>query len=328
MKKRWTEEEDKFLIKNVPRKGIRWCCENSERTLSATRTRCQLLKVKHKKYIIDVENLISFNSPEAVYLMGLIWGDGYVSKKNNLCSVSLVREDMEEISFIFDKFGNWAKRLFKSGEDREQLSISIIDRNLHLFLSDMDFQIKSKESPTKILSTIPEDLRHYFWRGFFDADGCWYISKTGGEHGCFLYGSYEQEWSDAEALLQSLNIKYTLEKKINKSGHRVSVIRIRNLKGIYGLGSYIYNGFEIDKIGLTRKYQKFQAISQVCQRLSEKNRKSCIYLDKNNKYRACFYTGKSSIYSPLLVTQIEAEDWRKEQIMKHFGHIYLGFYGF
>ena len=41
-----------------------------------------------------------------------------------------------------------------------------------------------------------------------------------------------------------------------------SVIRITNKDGIEKLGGYLYQNFENDLIGLTRKYNKFKMITQ------------------------------------------------------------------
>jgi hypothetical protein len=52
----------------------------------------------------------------------------------------------------------------------------------------------------------------------------------------------------------SLNIKYSIQRIILKSGNSYSTIRIVNIKGIYAIYKYLYpNGFEF---GLKRKFDK------------------------------------------------------------------------
>jgi len=60
-----------------------------------------------------------------------------------------------------------------------------------------------------------------------------------------------------ENLFKKLNIKYSINKSISKVG-KSSTICIRNKQGCKSFLDYIYNGVETDKIGLTRKYQKYK----------------------------------------------------------------------
>jgi hypothetical protein len=62
-------------------------------------------------------------------------------------------------------------------------------------------------------------------------------------------------------MLNSLNIKHKITKKINSKKQKCSVIVLSNKKSIVDLGSYIYKNFNKDKIGLIRKYKKLSQIA-------------------------------------------------------------------
>lgn len=55
----WTDEEEKFLIRNYPKYGAKYCSDKLNRTIVGIRVRAKLLKVKYKrvKEIYHEENL-------------------------------------------------------------------------------------------------------------------------------------------------------------------------------------------------------------------------------------------------------------------------------
>ena len=93
----------------------------------------------------------------------------------------------------------------------------------------------------------------------FDGDGCFYYNEKNNSKQFVLTSTYEQDWGYFESLCNRLEIKYKINRIINKKSS-YSIVRITNKSGINKLGSYIYNNFECDKIGLTRKYDKFISI--------------------------------------------------------------------
>lgn len=60
-----------------------------------------------------------------------------------------------------------------------------------------------------------------------------------------------------ESYLRELDIKYVITKKISKEGHRSSRLCVWGLEKAIPLLQKLYFGRKQDKIGLTRKYNKF-----------------------------------------------------------------------
>jgi hypothetical protein len=101
---------------------------------------------------------------------------------------------------------------------------------------------------------------NYFLRGVIDGDGCFYINKKTNQTQFSLAGSYNQNWNYFTDILNSLNIKYNIKKsKIKKEGkiHKSSVVRITKRNDIVKLGDFVYVNYEMDKMGLKRKYDKY-----------------------------------------------------------------------
>jgi len=105
-------------------------------------------------------------------------------------------------------------------------------------------------------------LKHYWFRGLIDGDGCFYYykPKLGSTLRQFaLASTYEQDWGYFESLCDELQINYKIKRNKNLKSSS-SYLRITNKDGIIKLGEYIYKNY--DNIGLDRKYKKFKTITQ------------------------------------------------------------------
>ena len=231
---------------------------------------------KYKESDNSDTSYIKINSPEFAYALGFLWGDGYLREKKcrRYCLhypvVHIIREDFESIKYCFRALGKWKVRFIKprKRQPKEQVMSILYDKSMGKFLFDNDYKIKSQASPTKILSNIPDRLRHYWWRGFFDADGCFYISK---DKKCIQFsfaGSFDQDWSATSILLTELNVKYKASKREVKTG-RSSDVKGSGVFNVSKLGEYLYQGSLTPK--LTRKYEKFLKIRELAQIAGEKS---------------------------------------------------------
>jgi len=147
----------------------------------------------------------------------------------------------------------------------------INNRPLYKFLVEHDYKIKSGASACKILSKIPDELKHYFYRGVSDGDGRFYHYKNSKKNkknvlnqfsiaSCFI-----QDWTYMKNLFDSLELNFSIKKDsgINKKTNKLnssSQIRISNKQSIINFGNYLYHGYENYQLGFPRKYQKFQDI--------------------------------------------------------------------
>ena len=187
-------------------------------------------------------------------------GHGAAMNLNN--AISHAKGDI--IKPMLEFIGKWNYYERKQPVESWKPSINVITNNKRIlnFLIEHDFDKKSYMSADKILSKIPDELKHYFFRGLIDGDGCFYYYKP--ENGSTLRqfalaSSYEQDWSYFEKLCKEKNIKYNIKRTIGKNSSS-SVIRITNKDGILKLGEYIYKDLHEDNIGLIRKYEKYKLI--------------------------------------------------------------------
>lgn len=213
--------------------------------------------VNLSKSNVDYNHFIENLSPESSYVLGLIWGDGYLNNKSQHYRISLemVHEDLCQLNNIFNTTGRWSESRRSRINRKPQLTYMTSNKTLYFYLKDNNYEIKSGALPI-ILNNIPENLHNYWWRGYSDADGCFYINKKNHlKHFC-LSSTYEQDWSLAEQLMKFLNIKYAISRRI-QGKNKYSIIRISNRKDVIKYGDYIYSG---ESFGLDRKFQKFNLI--------------------------------------------------------------------
>lgn len=206
--------------------------------------------------------MFDFDNIYHCYILGLIWGDGYIEKDNKRSKINGIRletilEDSIEYENIFNK-GDIKYTLYKRNRPnrKPQQRISLNNRALTSFIEKYDFINKSQSSPNLMLSEIQDCNRHYWLRGFLDADGC--ISISNNKIRIIFSGSYEQDWFFIENILNNLKIKYSISRQITKKNHKYSTIHTTSKDSSVKLLNYIYDGA---LFGLERKYNKYYIIN-------------------------------------------------------------------
>lgn len=210
---------------------------------------------------VDIKQFLNIHKPEVAYFLGFLWADGYLNKNTNEVSIGIISKDMDILFPTFKKIGIWNKYEYKRKKWQQQTEIKFSNFYIHEFLKNNDYLDKSTKSPEKILSKIPEELKHYFFRGLSDGDGCFYYHNSG-IYQFSISGTYNQDWGAFNDLLKYLHVEnFKLKQTILKNS-KSSAIRITNKKGVILFGNYIYKNYEYDKIGLDRKYEKFKIIKE------------------------------------------------------------------
>jgi hypothetical protein len=218
------------------------------------------MRTRNKTIKINPSLFTKVNTPEAAYILGFLWADGFLGSHYTI-NTEIVSDDAIVIEKIFSSTGKWYIYKRKRDNYKPQTKFSCTNKPLYEYLIKLGFNNKNK-SPNKILKTIPKKLQHYWFRGYFDGDGCWYFYPKGYLRQCTIASKYSQNWEFMVQLMGVLKIKkYNINKtkRINKKGIENAHSRIRfcNIDAIIKFGNYIYNG---NQFGLERKLKKFNDI--------------------------------------------------------------------
>lgn len=211
----------------------------------------------------DIQHF-KIDTPGKAYSLGFFWGDGHLKRPNKNTNIyyaglSIVQEDFNEIKNLFFEWENWSIYSRISKGRRPQGTLNSCNSKFGWFLHTFDYDIKSNTIPIKILNIIPTHLKQFWWRGYSDADGCFYVKQMSKYFVSrfSISSNYNQNWIEVEKLFNSINItKYSIERNTYKpTSHKNSHIKLYNLPNVVKFGDYIYNNYL--NIGLKRKYDKY-----------------------------------------------------------------------
>lgn len=272
MANKYTKEEEDTIRNNYEMYGPKYCAKLLNRdadALYAKAKRMKLKKTTQNKHPsmqkINPEQFINIMSKEVVYFLGFMWADGYILYRQNKTShnytiaLEIKSEDAINILPILNSLGKWAISKRKRRDSwQETTIISTNSKDIYHFLKDNEYNLKSLKDPTTILEKIPDHLRVYWWRGFFDGDGCISFGKYPEKWKSLSFSStFNYKWTELINLSGQLNvIKYSIQNYTHKiKNHSSSRFMIQNKKDITKFVNFLLTS----EIGLLRKTEKLEA---------------------------------------------------------------------
>jgi hypothetical protein len=178
-----------------------------------------------------------------------------IGSKSSRIRLTCAEDDINAIRPLLESIGKWSycliDRTAKNNKWKKYIEVSTNNKRLHSFLLENDYDKKSGCSADKILSNIPDYLHCYFFRGLIDGDGCW--CKTIKNNSFSIASTFDQNWQFVESVLNKLDIKYSISRRLHKVGKSSSIL-VYTLGDIVKLRNFIYpNGY--DGVGLYRKFE-------------------------------------------------------------------------
>lgn len=262
-KNNWTEEDMIFLKNNYFDMGAKKVAAHLGQTRQRVLTKAHRLglKVDFKLQKQDLWNdsdislLLDLTNPKVIYFWGFFWADGTIAKNSFNVKFKIVKPDFDCIAeFVRPLTPNWRYREDHDGDPNHQVQ-SILEINhkaLQEFLEENDYHIKSGASACKILSKIPDHLKHYWWRGYFDGDGSFVFD--GATVRASLVSSYDQDWTFAKYLEEKVKIGYRWGCNINEERKSSTI----NMEGEVSAKKFMDFILQGDQFGLQRKYDKYK----------------------------------------------------------------------
>lgn len=260
---RYTEQDINWLRENYPTKGPKYCADHfnlsKENTAVCLAKRFGIKSLGTSKYGFEFNE--DLTDPYLIYLLGYIWADGSFQKckRSARFKFEININDGVVVGKYFEKIAptNVFKQRICHYKKKSLPTLVVETRNREFcaMLEKFDFEQKSFCEPTKLLNELSEEMKHYFWRGFFDGDGCIHVSSTQLNRRFILFaGQRTYEWTCLKNLLDGLKIHYKHSITECKLGARSTITFWRFLdaeiffKYLYPIG--------LD-MGLDRKFDKF-----------------------------------------------------------------------
>jgi hypothetical protein len=146
---KWSEKEIELIKRNYPLYGSDFKINRTKKSINKKAAKLGLKASKEYKAkkiserLTGIErnfkskiNINDFINPNKYtsYILGILWGDGYISKTTNSITLECIKSDMDEIESIFDSTGCWNKYSRLRNNRKEQTSFNIADKKLHQYL--------------------------------------------------------------------------------------------------------------------------------------------------------------------------------------------------
>lgn len=263
----WKEFEDEY-IKKYYYKGAKEVQKHlPNRTISAIQNRAFVLGIKYLTYNKNYFDVI--DTPTKAYWLGFLYADGYVTSKNRW-GLELSYVDIEHMKNLIKclEYSGEIKIRNKNGFD----NCFFLINNKHMTNSLIDKGIvRNKtyclEFPNK--NILNPTFYSHFIRGFFDGDGCIYIThkivkRKDRNNKCYdriskgisIICKMEGFLDSVLSILEKENIY--LHKNLHHQNN-LYVIRTSSKNEIQKFYDYIYKDSN-QTIRLKRKYLKFNEL--------------------------------------------------------------------
>lgn len=258
----YTSDETARLKLDYRRLGSKGFPDIVERHgIDSVRATARHLGLTNKNRSFNKEDMTRFKKvidPEIAYLLGFLWADGHIPTNRNRIMLLVGESDGKQLKdLIHSTADSWYSRAFNGygkSIDKRYINYAISSQDLTQYLIGLDYHIKSDVAPVKVLKTIPEDLRHYWWRGYFDGDGCFYFNEKLRAKKVQITAGYDHDWSFAKRLFKQLSVDYSLERACS-TGCRSAITVVKH-DSLVRFMDYLYAG---EAFGLQRKKLKYEA---------------------------------------------------------------------
>jgi hypothetical protein len=180
------------------------------------------------------------------YILGLLWADGWINR--NTLGIEMIEEDIATLLPLFESITkNWKITKRSRLNRKPQMVLRLNNKAIVQSLTRYGYKNKIF-GPDKLLNSIPQQLKKYWFLGYFDGDGHFDLKRN---HIIFS-SRHDQNWNFCHDYFDNAGKIYI--GKNNKKGHTFSIYRITNIKNCFNALNLIYDSKT--KIGLERKRKK------------------------------------------------------------------------
>lgn len=264
--RKWTKENDDFLILNAKNYSSRELGTMLNRSKGSILGRLKILNITDVKFN-DSKIRYSYNkdyfkvidTEEKAYWLGFIFADGCISEKDGnskRLKITLKLSDLEHISKFINSIEGNLKPSIKTAKCKgKDFGVAEVVINCTEMCNDL-IKLGAIPNKTKLLE-VPEieyDLKNHFMRGYIDGDGSLYMGDRKGREGKKRFA--------VEIVGYNCKILDDINEYFNENGisSKIYFKRENNSKvGVYGkdsINKLIELVYINSNIYLDRKYEK------------------------------------------------------------------------
>lgn len=266
--RRWTNEEDTFLIENAKTMSAREIGEKLDRTVGSIRKRYPILNITDlknnestKRYSYNKDFFENIDTENKSYWLGMIASDGCIIDRGNggfRLKITLKVDDKSHLEkFAKDLDSNLVVREKKiKYNEKDYMTAELMVNSTKMCKDLIALGIGVNKTFNMSMPNISEDLKKHFIRGFVDGDGSLYLGKR--NCGRYIY-SLEIVGYKCE-IMEEIN-EYFINNNIHsniyykrKNNDKLGIYAKESLKKALNL---LYTG---SNVYLERKFEKCNEI--------------------------------------------------------------------
>lgn len=190
MRRKWTNEEEKFLVEQYNKLANKEIAEALNRSVNSIQNKAERLGVKIETLNKNDEYFLFIDTNEKAYWLGFIYADGYVinnPRKRNYClGIELRRQDEEHL-YNFAKSIQFNGKIYRRERSFDDINFKSESYSSSLLRIHSKKLVESLEAwgitpnkthrATDIFSKIPERHKFSFIAGWYDGDGHTYLDN-------------------------------------------------------------------------------------------------------------------------------------------------------
>jgi len=217
-------------------------------------------QISNKKYDVNSNYFEDINTEEKSYWLGFLYADGYVRlRRSGELKLKLKQTDREHIELFrvciesTHPIKNDISNVKYGNNKISKSKLSYISINNTKMVKDLiKFGCVNNKSFIIKLPKLKNDLIRHFIRGYFDGDGCIYISKNNNNCTFNITSGSKNIIDDINDVFKNIQI-IKCYIKITKNTYRLNIYDKIELLKLY---NYLYDN---STIYLKRKFNKFKS---------------------------------------------------------------------
>lgn len=235
-----------------------------------------------RKYKINESFFKKIDTEEKAYWLGFIVADGTIGRRNNISCILKIalspKDKSQLLKFLKSIDSNYPIHRYKVGYNKEYITDEICIYSKVLIKDLKKYGVVSRKTFKTFFPNILSKLQRHFIRGYFDGDGCIFLSKNSNiSSRVSIRGTLTLLQSIQNLLIKNCNVNKT---KILKN-NGIWDLQYGGNKQVKRILNYLYKDSNIYLNRKNKLYNKFIKSYIEPHRMKEEDKIKAFQLRKN-----------------------------------------------